>query len=79
MRPFACDQAAVPGQQRARRDEPMAAQHSWQQPGQRCQDCAVGPVGLGPGGLTAEYIDFMAEHHDLLVAITATNRVARLS
>jgi len=27
--------------------EPMGAQHSWQQPCQRRQDCPVGPVRLG--------------------------------
>ncbi len=31
-RPFACDQPAVPGQQRTRRDQPMGAQHGWQLP-----------------------------------------------
>jgi hypothetical protein len=29
IRPFAGDQPAVPGQQRARRDEPMGTQHAW--------------------------------------------------
>jgi hypothetical protein len=43
--------AAVPGQQRALRDEPMGAQPGWQQPGQRCQDRPVGPVRLWPGDL----------------------------
>jgi len=46
------DQAAVPGQKRARRDKPMAAQRCWQQPGQRRQDRPVGPVELRPGDLT---------------------------
>src|ERR1019366_3435241 len=32
IRPLACDEAAVPGQQRTRRDQPMRAQHSWQPP-----------------------------------------------
>ena len=57
--------AAVPGQQRSRRDEPVGAQHGWQLPGQRRQDGAVGPVGPGPGHLTAEHHDLMTEHHDL--------------
>jgi hypothetical protein len=34
---------------RARCDEPMGAQHGWQQPGQSRQDRPVGPVRLGPG------------------------------
>jgi hypothetical protein len=59
------DQAAVPGQQRSRRDEPVGAQHSWQLPGQRRQDGTVGPVRPGPGHLTAEPYDLMTEHHDL--------------
>ncbi len=63
--PFACDQATVPGQQRARRDEPAGAQHGWQQPGQCRQDGAVGPVRLGPGDLTAEHRDFVTENYDL--------------
>jgi hypothetical protein len=63
--PFTGDQPAVPGQQRARRDEPADAQHGRQVPGQRRQDRAVGPVRPGPGDLTAEYRDLMTEHHDL--------------
>jgi len=67
VRPFAGDQAAVPGQHRARRDEPAGAQHGWQQPGNCRQDGPVGPVGFGPGDLTPEHHDFMTEHHDLRV------------
>jgi len=65
--PFACDQPAVPGQQRPRRDEPMGTQHGWQQPSQRRQDRPVGPVRPGPGDLTAEHRDLMTEHHDLRI------------
>jgi len=54
----------VPGQQRARRDEPVGAQHGWQQPGQRRQDRSVGPVRLRPVDLTPEHGDFMPEDHD---------------
>src|SRR6516225_3903916 len=32
VRPLACDQLAVPDQQRARCDEPAGAQHGWKQP-----------------------------------------------
>ncbi len=64
IRPLACDQAAVPGQQRARRDKPMSAQIGWQQPGERGQDRPVGPVRLRPGDMTSE---IMAEHHDLCI------------
>ena len=57
----------MPGQQRARRDEPVGAQHSRQQPGQRCQDRPVGPVRLGPGDLAPEQRDLMTEDHDLRI------------
>ena len=63
--PPACDQPLMPAQQRARRDQPMSPQHAWQQPGQRRQDCPVGPVRPGPGDLTTEHRDLMTEHHDL--------------
>ena len=67
VRPPARDQPAVPGQQRARRDEPVGAQHSRKQPGQRRQDRPVGPVRLGPGDLTAEHRNLMTENHDLRI------------
>ena len=67
IRPFARDQPAVPGQQRARRDEPMSAQHSRQQPGQRRKDRPVSPVRPGPGGLTPKHRDLMTEHRDLRI------------
>ncbi len=67
IRPLARDQSAVPGQRRARRDQPVGTQHSRQQPGQRRQDRPVGPVRLGPGDLTAQYSDLMTEHHDLRI------------
>ena len=57
----------MPGQQRARRDEPAGAQHGRQQPGQRCQDRPVGPVRLGPGDLAPEQRDLMTEDHDLRI------------
>ena len=65
--PLASGQLAVPGQQRARRDQPMDAQHGWQLPGQRREDGTVGPVRLGPGDLTPKHRDLMAENHDLRV------------
>ncbi len=67
VRPFGCDQTAMPGRQRTRRDQPAGAQHSWKQPGQRRQDRPVGPVRLGPGDLTAEYRDLITKHQDLRV------------
>jgi hypothetical protein len=57
----------VPGQQRARRDEPIGPQHAWKQPGQRRQDRPVSPVQLWPGDLTAEHRDLMTDHYDLRI------------
>ena len=57
----------VPGQQCSRRDKPVGAQHTWQQPGQRGQDRAFGPVRLRLADLTPENCDFMTEHHDLRI------------
>ena len=60
-------QLAVPGQQRTRRDQPMGPQHGWQLPGQCREDGTVGPIRLGPGDLTPEHRDLMAENHDFRV------------
>jgi hypothetical protein len=57
----------VPGQQRARGDEPVGAQHDWQMLGERRQDRPVGPVRHGPGDLTPEHCDLMTQHHELRV------------
>ena len=67
IRPPACDQPAMPGQHRPRRDEPMGAQHGWKQPGPCRQDRPAGPVRPGLGRLTAEHRDLMTEHHDFRV------------
>ena len=64
-RPLAPDQAAVPGQQRARRDHAMAPQPGGQQPGQCGQDRPAGPAEPGPGDLTAQDREFMAQDQDL--------------
>jgi len=45
----------------------MAAQHRWQQPGERRQDRPVGPVRFRPRDLTPQHRDLMTEHHDLRV------------
>ena len=65
--PCAWDQAAVPGQQRSWRDEPLGSQRRWQQPGQRGQDRPVGPVRLRPGDLTPQHRHLVPEHHDLRI------------
>ena len=64
--PGARDKAAVPGQQRARRDEPVAPQRR-QQPGQRGQHCAVGPVRFRPGDLTPQHCHLVPQDQDLRV------------
>ena len=56
---------AVPGQQRARSDEPAGAQHGRQPPGQRRQDRPVGLVRLRAGDPTPQHRDLMTEHQDL--------------
>jgi hypothetical protein len=57
----------MPGQQRARLDEPWGAQHGWPLPGERRQDRPAGPVWLWPGDLTPQHHDLMTQHHDLRV------------
>jgi len=57
--PFLPDQAAVPPQDGARRDQPVRPQPSRQVPDQRGQHRSVGPVQARPG-LSA------AQHRDLL-------------
>jgi hypothetical protein len=57
----------MPGQQRARRDEPVSAQDGWQLTGERRQDRPVGPVRLRPGDLRPQHRDLVPEHHDLRV------------
>jgi hypothetical protein len=47
--------ATVPGQQGARRDDPVATPDSGQEPGQRSQQCPVRPAGTGCGDLTAQH------------------------
>ena len=47
------DQAAVPGQQGGRRDEPVAAQFAGQDPGQGGQESPVGPGWTGWAELAA--------------------------
>jgi hypothetical protein len=45
----------------------MAAQHRWQQPGERRQDRPVGPVRFRLRDLTPQHRDLMTEHHDLRI------------
>jgi hypothetical protein len=64
---LAGEEAAVPGQQGAWRDQPAATHRRWQQPGQGCQDRPVGPVRLRQGDLAPEHHHLVAQHHDLRV------------
>ena len=51
--PLVPDEAAVPGQQRSWRDQAVAAQPGWQQPGQRGQDGPGGPRPRRPSWWTS--------------------------
>ena len=59
--PLPGDQSPVPGQQGGRGDDAVQPQMLGQQPGQGGEQGAVCPVRLGPGDLSAEYRDFMAQ------------------
>jgi hypothetical protein len=65
VRPLSFQQATMPRQQGARRDEPMSAQPRRQQPGQRRQHRPIGPARLRPRHLTAQHRHLMPQHHDL--------------
>ena len=60
--PLAGDKAAVPAQYGARGDQPAHPQPCWQEPDQRSEDCAVGPVEPGPGIGAAQHGDLMPQH-----------------
>jgi len=45
----------------------MAAQHRWQQPGERCQHRPVGPVRFRLRDLTPQHRDLVPEHDDVRV------------
>jgi hypothetical protein len=55
------DQTPVPREQGARRHDPMQPQGSGQQPRQRGDHCAVGPVWRWAGDLTAKDGDLVPE------------------
>src|SRR5246127_1691927 len=63
--PLAGDQAAVPAQDGAGGDQPVRSQPCWQEPDQRGEDCAVGPVEPGPGTGTAQHGDLVPQHEQL--------------
>ena len=49
LAPLGRDEALVPTQHCARGDQPVGAEMFWQQPDQRGEQCAVGPVESRPG------------------------------
>jgi hypothetical protein len=63
--PLLCDQAAVPGQQRAGGNHAVDAQLAGKYAGQGGQDCSVRPSGLRFADLTAQHRDFVAQDEDL--------------
>jgi hypothetical protein len=60
--PLPGDQAAVPPQDGARRDQPVRPQPSAQVPDQRGEDGAAGPVQPGPGLSAAQDGDLVPQH-----------------
>jgi hypothetical protein len=65
--PLAGDQAAVPAQDGAGRDQPVYPQRSRQEPDQRGEDRPVGLVEPGPGIGAAQHGDLVPQHEQLRV------------
>jgi hypothetical protein len=65
IRPLLGDQATMPTQDRAWRDQPMPAQHLRQPPDQRGEDRAIRPVQAGLRVGSAQHGDFMPQHQKL--------------
>jgi hypothetical protein len=59
------DQAAVPAKNGAGCDQPVHPQVCRQEPDQRGEDRAVGPVQPGPRIGAAQYGDFVPQHEQL--------------
>jgi hypothetical protein len=60
--PFPGDQAAVPPQHGAGRDEPVFSQRGWQVPDKGGEDCTVGSVQPGPGMGAAQHGNLVPQH-----------------
>jgi hypothetical protein len=58
-------QAAVPGQQRGRGDDPVLTQCAGQQPVRRGQHGPIRPGRPDPTDLAAQHGDFMPQHQQL--------------
>ena len=67
LSPASDHQVSVPPHDRAGGDDSMQAASLEQQPGQRCEDCSVGPGQSRPTDLAAEHGDLAPEHQDLRV------------
>jgi hypothetical protein len=65
IRPVPADQATVPGQQRARRDDAMLPQLAGKPADQGGQHGPVRPGQTWPGNLATQHRDLMAQHHQL--------------
>jgi len=65
--PLLSDQAAVPPEHSAGRDQPVRPQPSGQVPDQRGQDGAVGPVQAGPRLGAAQDGHLMPQHQQFRV------------
>jgi hypothetical protein len=65
--PLAGDQAAVPPQDGAGGNQPVYPQPCWQEPDQRSEDRAVGPVEPGPRIGAAQHGDLVPQHEHLSV------------
>ena len=63
--PLPCDQAAMPPQDGAGRDQTVHPQPPRQEPDQRGEDCAVGPVQPGPRMGAAQHGDLVPQHEQL--------------
>lgn len=59
--PLLLQQALVPGEQSAWRDEPVAAEGAGQEPGECGKQRPVRPVGLWGGHLSAQHGDLVAQ------------------
>jgi hypothetical protein len=77
IRPFPLDQAAVPGQQRARRHDAVQPQVPRQQPRQGGEDGAVSPIRPRPRDLPAQHSDLVPQHQDLRILRGVTARQER--
>jgi hypothetical protein len=65
IRPFLGDQAPVPTQDRARRDQSMPPQHQRQPSGERGEHRSIRPVQAGLGVSSAQHGDFVTQHQEL--------------